>query len=190
MSAGDTAALFSLLDVEHDRPRNSELSLERGSFGDSSAIVHPLHPADQVTPLRSTTGAQRTLTMAAAPTTSRLLSRFAFPPATHTFAPQSRDQASRTFSSIASQRSSPTPCARCFSTALRSRPTGSTESDQRSLSVAGASRRHLHSLPPLPGAISTEAGCQPFLSSETVQLIGTIWQGGLLQRLNDEVKSE
>ncbi|UZJ54157.1 hypothetical protein CBS101457_003477 [Exobasidium rhododendri] len=48
--------------------------------------------------------------------------------------------------------------------------------------------RSLHSLPPLPVNLSEEKGCSPLFSSTAVKLLWNDWQGGLLNKLNDEVR--
>lgn len=47
-------------------------------------------------------------------------------------------------------------------------------------------RRALHQLPPIPATI--EEGCDPFLSKRTTALLWNQLQGGLLKRLNEEVR--
>ena len=96
----------------------------------------------------------------------------------------------------AAQRS-PYPAAAATTSSAKSYSTSRLSSrpslPPRSLSNASLSKggRNLHSLAPLPEAIAdAEQGCKPFLSAETIQLIGNVWQGGLLQRLNDEVRGE
>lgn len=48
--------------------------------------------------------------------------------------------------------------------------------------------RRLHSLPPLPGNFVEGKGCDPLFSSTAVKLLWSDWQGGLLNKLNDEVR--
>ncbi|KDN53079.1 manganese and iron superoxide dismutase [Tilletiaria anomala UBC 951] len=90
---------------------------------------------------------------------------------------------SRDFSSAAVAAPASTSHSSLGSSCLRCSPT------QASTPHTWGSRRSLHSLPPLPQAIADEqTGCKPFLGPVALQLIGNVWHGGLLQRLNDEVR--
>lgn len=60
-------------------------------------------------------------------------------------------------------------------------------------STQGSSRqliqsRSLHSLPPLPGNLQEGKGCSPLFSSISIKLLWNDFHGGLLKKLNDEVR--
>lgn len=58
----------------------------------------------------------------------------------------------------------------------------------RRATISPVTSRSLHSLPPLPASLNEGKGCEPLFSQQTVKLLWEDWHGGLLNKLNDEVR--